>query len=50
MCAGEFQRGDEYSSGGVYYEFEGRPLLVLPERPDPRPKRSLLEHHRSAIV
>jgi len=40
---------DEYSNGRVYYELEGKPLIVLPERPDDRPNRAFLEHHRSAI-
>ena len=40
---------DEYSNGRVYYELEGRPLVVLPERLEQRPNRSFLEHHRSVI-
>jgi len=40
---------DEYSNGRVYYELEGKPLIVLPERPDERPNRAFLEHHRNAI-
>ena len=39
----------EYSNGRVYYELEGKPLIVLPERPEERPNRAFLEHHRSAI-
>ncbi len=39
----------EYSNGRVYYELEGNPLIVLPERPEERPNRAFLEHHRSAI-
>jgi len=30
---------DEYSIGWVYDELEGKPLTVLPERPDERPNR-----------
>lgn len=40
---------DEYSNGRVYYELDGKPLIVLPESSDERPKRAFLEHHRSAI-
>lgn len=40
---------DEYSNGRVYYELEGRPLVVLPELIEHRPNRAFLEHHRSVI-
>lgn len=40
---------DEYSNGRVYYELEGRPLVVLPDQAEQRPNRAFLEHHRSAI-
>ena len=40
---------DEYSNGRVYYELEGRPLVVLPERLEQRPNPAFLEHHRSVI-
>jgi putative restriction endonuclease len=39
----------EYSNGRVYDELAGKPLIVLPERPDERPSRAFLEHHRSVI-
>ena len=40
---------DEYSNGRVYYELEGRPLVVLPEQVEQRPNRAFLEHHRSVV-
>lgn len=40
---------DEYSNGRVYYELEGRPLVVLPELIEHRPNRAFLEHLRSVI-
>ena len=39
----------EYQNGRVYYDLAGRPLRVLPERPDEQPNRAFLEHHRSVI-
>lgn len=40
---------DDYSNGRVYYELDGRPLVVVPEPIEQQPNRAFLEHHRSAI-
>jgi putative restriction endonuclease len=39
----------EYHNGLVYYQLAGRALQVLPERPDERPHRAFLEHHRTVV-
>jgi putative restriction endonuclease len=40
---------EEYSNGRVYYELDGKPLVVLPTSAEPQPNRTYLEHHRTAI-
>lgn len=39
----------EYSNGRVYYELAGKPLVVLPQRLEQRPKKEFLAYHREAI-
>jgi putative restriction endonuclease len=40
---------DDFENGRVYYELQGKPLVVVPSRREARPSRSALEWHANHV-